>query len=393
MRTAHWLLLANLALGSTSALAFDASGFSPLLGKHENKWTDLPKALNDDFSDIHAGLTATRMERVFGNLHPETPVTTRGGKEASLYSRLSPSVVLVVTEDGLGSGTVISPDGHILTNWHVLGGADWAGIVLKPKQDGKKITKADIRYAKVIKVDEVADLALLKLIAPPANLTSVTLGSGDLIQIGADVHVIGHPTGETWTYTKGFISQVRKGYSWESNNGPKHTADVLQTQTPINPGNSGGPLFSDDGKLIGVTTFKVKGEGLNFAVSVDEVHRFLKQTSNVNVTARVEKARGCKAQAAERERMTIRGKEGYATLIDKDCDDVAEAVLFEPDDKNEPITVFIETKKYITVTFDFDRDGRWDKTLVYQDPKGSPLLVGLHPDGKLKPSSFEPYKK
>lgn len=391
MRTAHWLLMVHFVLGSTSALAFDASGFSPLLGKHDKKWTDLPAALNGGFSDIPTGLTASRMERVFSNLHPEIPIATRGGKEASLYSRLSPSVVLIVTEDGLGSGTVIAADGQILTNWHVLGGADWAGIVLKPKQDGKKITKADIRYAKVIKVNEVADLALLKLIAIPTDLTPVTLGSGNLIQIGADVHVIGHPTGETWTYTKGFISQVRKGYSWEANNGPKHTADVLQTQTPINPGNSGGPLFSDDGKLIGVATFKVKGEGLNFAVSVDEVHRFLKQTGNV--TAQVEKTRGCKAQAAERERMTIKGKEGYATLIDTDCDDVADAVLFEPDDQNEPITVVIETKKFITVTFDFDRDGRWDQTLVYKDPKGSPVLVGSHPDGKLKPSSFETYKK
>jgi hypothetical protein len=298
--------------------------------------------------------------------------------------------VLIVTEDGLGSGTIISSDGQILTNWHVLGGADWAGIVLKPKQDGTKITKADIRYAKVIKVDEVADLALLKLVAPPVGLKPVELGAGDLIQVGADVHVIGHPTGEMWTYTKGFVSQIRKEYVWEADKGPKHKADVLQTQTPINPGNSGGPLFSDEGRLIGVATFKAKGEGLNFAVSVDEVNRFLKQSGNV--TAKADKATVCKAQAHPRERMTIGGEEGYATLIDVNCDNEAEAVLFEPDNKNEPIQMFIETKKFVTITLDIDRDGRWDKSLIYEDPKGKPLFVGLHPDGKLKPSSLEPYR-
>lgn len=72
---------------------------------------------------------------------------------------------------------------------------------------------------------------------------------------------------------------------------------------------------------------------------------------------------------------------------------MAEAVLFEPDNKNEPIQVFIETKNFVMIVLDIDRDGRWDKSLVYEDPKGKPLFVGSHPDGKLKPSSLEPYKR
>jgi S1-C subfamily serine protease len=110
----------------------------------------------------------------------------------------------------------------------------------------------------------------------PAGRISIRLGTTDEIAVGADVHAIGHPTGEAWTYTTGVISQYRLTYKW-SNRGEeiKHQADIIQTQTPINPGNSGGPLISDADTLIGVNSFKGDGEGLSFAVSVDDVKRFL----------------------------------------------------------------------------------------------------------------------
>jgi S1-C subfamily serine protease len=74
--------------------------------------------------------------------------------------------------------------------------------------------------------------------------------------------------------TTGVISQYRQAYEWQVEGDPiKHRADIIQTQTPINPGNSGGPLLSDSSSLIGVNSFKAGGEGLNFAVSVDEVRK------------------------------------------------------------------------------------------------------------------------
>jgi S1-C subfamily serine protease len=78
--------------------------------------------------------------------------------------------------------------------------------------------------------------------------------------------LIGHPTGEAWSYTTGVISQYRQNYEWQAEgNSIRHRADIIQTQTPINPGNSGGPLLSDSSNLIGVNSFKSGGEGLNFA--------------------------------------------------------------------------------------------------------------------------------
>ena len=79
----------------------------------------------------------------------------------------------------------------------------------------------------------------------------------------------------------GIISQYRVGYNWKNEGEDyKHKADIIQTQTPINPGNSGGPLVADTGNLIGVNSFKATGEALNFAVSVDDVKRFLLHPGN-----------------------------------------------------------------------------------------------------------------
>ena len=114
-----------------------------------------------------------------------------------------------------------------------------------------------------------------------------------------DVHAIGHPTGEAWTYTTGVISQYRQGYEWKAEDDPiKHKADIIQTQTPINPGNSGGPLLSDLSSLIGVNSFKAGGEGLNFAVSVDEVRKFIARSGNrIGQTSSAPKSdRECKAK-------------------------------------------------------------------------------------------------
>ena len=97
------------------------------------------------------------------------------------------------------------------------------------------------------------------------------------MNIGDDVHAIGHPLGEDWTYTRGYVSQLRKDYAWQTGVSEHHVANVIQTQTPINPGNSGGPLLNDNGELIGVNSFgNTRGEGINFAIDMTSVSAFLK---------------------------------------------------------------------------------------------------------------------
>lgn len=204
---------------------------------------------------------------------------TRGTTNVEVYKKAAPATVLVVTDQGLGSGAVISSRGEVLTNWHVIQGASRVVVVFKPPR-GAEVKKELAFAATLIKVDQVADLALLKILAPPPNLSVLPLGDMAEVEVGQDVHAIGHPDGEVWTYTTGIISQVRPNYRWTGSDGLLHQSEVIQTQTALNPGNSGGPLLNDQGQLIGINSFRREGEGLNYAVGVNVVKAFLQRAES-----------------------------------------------------------------------------------------------------------------
>jgi S1-C subfamily serine protease len=201
---------------------------------------------------------------------------TRGVTNVEVYKKAAPATVLVVTDKGLGSGAVVSSQGEVLTNWHVIEGASRLAVVFKP-QRGVEVKKELAFAATPIKVDQIADLALLKILAPPQNLKALPLGDIAEVEVGQDVHAIGHPDGEVWTYTTGIISQIRPSYQWTGSDNLLHQSKVIQTQTALNPGNSGGPLLNDQAEIIGINSFRREGEGLNYAVAVDVIKTFLQQ--------------------------------------------------------------------------------------------------------------------
>jgi len=285
-----------------------------------------------------AGLDGRIAYKSLKAVNDNTRLVFRGAKEASIYSALSPTVVLVLRNGGGGSGSLISTSGEILTNWHVVEGFSSVGVIFKPRMEGRNLKESDLIRAEVIKLDEVSDLALLKVRSVPSGIKPISLGDKSEINVGADVHAIGHPTGESWTYTKGFISQVRNKYRWQTESGVAHEANVIQTQTPINPGNSGGPLISDSGNLVGVNSFKAEGESLNFAVAVDEVRHFLDAKKSRYAKPQTDDSSPqCKAEVL----FEGRNSEDTGQLIqgDLDCDGVVDAIQFTPDDKSEPIRV------------------------------------------------------
>jgi len=172
------------------------------------------------------------------------------------------SVVIVETENGLGSGFFISSD-EILTNYHVIEKSTSISITDKFKKRSSAV---------VIKKDLRRDLAILKT---NTNGKPVKFFSGKLKQ-GEMVEALGHPKGRKFSLTKGWISAIRKESSVYSATG---TPDVLfiQTDAAINPGNSGGPLFYKD-EVVGVNTqglHKDSTEGMNFAVHFSEVNKFI----------------------------------------------------------------------------------------------------------------------
>jgi serine protease Do len=161
-------------------------------------------------------------------------------------------------EQGLGSGFIISKDGYILTNNHVVGNVDKITVVLK---DGRKFDNA-----KLIGTDPATEVALIKI--PGEDFPVLPMGNSDKIEIGDWVIAIGNPFGLTETVTVGVISAVGR-----SNVGIAAYEDFIQTDAAINPGNSGGPLINLDGQAIGINT-AIYSEGggymgIGFAIPIN----------------------------------------------------------------------------------------------------------------------------
>jgi len=198
------------------------------------------------------------------------------GSNSALVTTAAKSVVYIFHSGATGSGVVVDADrGLIVTNHHVVDGAQEVGVVFSQSQLNSARSQRSY-VASVVKANPSHDLALLMLRARPDSLNAMGFGDVSKLALGMEVHAIGHPLGFRWTYTRGYISQIRPNYFDEDFN-----ADVIQSQTPISPGNSGGPLFTGDGMLVGINTFGYEeGQGLNFAVSARHVIDLLKMTSS-----------------------------------------------------------------------------------------------------------------
>ena len=313
----------------------------------------------------------------------------RGELEAELFRRLAPAVVLVVTTDdngkwtGLGSGSIIDADGAILTNLHVVGDHEWVLIFLRP-EPGHEFGKA---YVGVVqKTDAIADLALVKMTAPPDGLPVVPLGTLSTVEVGEDVHAIGHPVGETWTYTKGLVSQVRPNYEWTIGSDTHH-ATVIQTQTPINPGNSGGPLFDNAGRLVGVNTFlNSEAQGINYAVAVDEIDSFLARRTSRGAARAADSANWSPKAGIETSDRDGDGDDDLwvsdtdgdgmpeCIIYDDDSDGVLDGALYDSNENGKPEAQSFDTDgdgKIDCYKFDVDEDGTWDEFAIDSNQDGT----------------------
>ena len=346
-----------------------------------------------DLDQFPSDIPTNQLSMLAQNPTSESAGTARSATDAQIYRTISPSVVIVANKEGLGSGSLLSAAGDILTNWHVVNGYSYVAIVFKPAVEGKEPTRDETKLGRVVRYDEIADLALVKASEVPAGRVPIRLGDPSEIAVGMDVHAIGHPVGETWTYTNGIISQYRQAYEWQAKDDPiKHKADVIQTQTPINPGNSGGPLLSDAGNIIGVNSFKSAGEGLNFAVSVDEIRKFLARKDN-RIAQQVSKNdQECKLKELSR----FRSKENDANVVafDMFCTGKDNAEYVVPDDKTKAIFLRLDRNgdgNADAIIFDFKRREKWDLSFWDEKFQGYWTLVGYHDDGTLKPTRFESY--
>ena len=210
-----------------------------------------------------------------GNSVSGTPSTTDGLTPGQIHAQNKNSVVGIsnqsvtnifgqVTESAsAGTGFIISEDGYIVTNYHVIENAKSLTVIMDDKEE---------HSATVVGYHEGNDFALIKINV--TGLTPVKLGNSDHLIVGDQVAAIGNPLGEmTNSLTVGYISVKGRDVTIDNS-----IINMLQTDTAINPGNSGGPLFNMKGEVIGITTAKSTGnavESIGFAIPINDVKQMI----------------------------------------------------------------------------------------------------------------------
>lgn len=272
----RWPLLLLVFLSATGWAAFGMDNFLESRGAPRPEDRREPRVAN-------AGLDVSRR----GASRAVTPRGDLALDELStidLYTRSSPSVAHITTSvqrrdflslnlfeipQGTGSGFVWDREGHIVTNFHVIRGANRAEVTLGDQ------TKWP---ARLVGTAPTRDLAVLKIDAPPEKLVPVELGDSSDLKVGQKVYAIGNPFGFDQTLTTGIISGLGRELDTPEGSVIK---DLIQTDAAINPGNSGGPLLDSAGLLIGVNTaiYSPSGAyaGIGLAIPVDEVNRSVPQ--------------------------------------------------------------------------------------------------------------------
>ncbi|MBL8096142.1 MAG: trypsin-like peptidase domain-containing protein [Anaerolineales bacterium] len=243
----------------------------------------LPNPLTQQRTPTAAPVSAPVTTTTDTTTAPATNVTTNiltsSEEQAliSLYDQVNPAVVSIQVSYGLegsqGSGFLYDTEGHIVTNQHVVEGAQFIEVDFPSglKTEGK-----------VVGVDTDADLAVIKVEQVPEGITPLPLADSDAVQVGQRAIAIGNPFGESGSMTLGIVSG--KGRSLSDNRTGQTASrftspDIIQTDAPINPGNSGGPLLNMSGEVIGINraiaTETGAGSGVGYAIPSNTVRQIV----------------------------------------------------------------------------------------------------------------------
>ena len=241
--------------------------------------------------------TVARLTPSIGDLDADMIVAAQEAVLVRLYETLLPSVVQIKVsqriisgqtdpplpnlpdvplpdfpqdffQQGEGSGFVWDEEGHIVTNNHVIQGADRVTVVFADRTELE---------AKVIGTDPDSDLAVLELSVPKKDAPPVVLADSDALKVGQMAVAIGNPFGQEFTMTTGIVSAL--GRTIRSDSSPFSIPEVIQADAPINPGNSGGPLLDRHGRVIGVNTRIISNSGVSsgvgFAIPINTAKRVI----------------------------------------------------------------------------------------------------------------------
>ena len=308
-----------------------------------------------------------------------------------LVEQLRPSVVHIrvsvtglnqfgqsVTQTGVGTGFIIDETGYIVTNNHVVSGDD------DQPADEIEVTLSDGRAfdAEIIGRDARTDVAVLRIEA--GGLTAVPLGTSSSLRVGQEVITMGNALNLAGgpTVTKGVVSAVNR----EVNEGQVFIADAIQTDAAINPGNSGGPMVTADGKVVGITTAVLRGqggiaEGIGLAVSIDlakPVVDKLIADGFVNRgfigigTAAVNRAQENNCSVEADSGVLVTGVQADTPAAEggfEDCDIIIEIENLSVDNITDLYRALLEHGPGETVDVSYIRDGDTEATVVTLDER------------------------
>ena len=227
----------------------------------QSKLNELTTNLIQTKSEVNDELTSLGSQIGFIDEEFDLLKASAGEDFSGIIEGVVKSVVTIMTDIGQGTGFIISDEGYIVTNAHVLAGGSEINIITSDKE---------IIEAGFIGYDGDFDIALIKI---EGNYDSLELANSNKIQVGEKVIAIGNPLGLQFSVSEGIVSGVhRPGISGRN--------AYIQTDAALNPGNSGGPLINKQGEVIGINNFKIsEGESLGFALESDYLEDIINDIS------------------------------------------------------------------------------------------------------------------
>lgn len=269
-------MIAGLAIGALLGGGAGAAVTQILDDDEESSSTAERSDLDNDGEDGNEGGDQ-------GNNDTSGEQVANGGAVQQVAENVLPSVVSITVQsqmgEGGGTGVVISSDGEILTNNHVVEAAGQGGMV--------QVTLSDntTTEAEVVGTDPLTDLAVIKA-QDASDLTPAELGSSSDVGVGQEVVAIGSPLGLDGTVTSGIVSALNRPVmagGQQQGGGQNSVIDAIQTDAPINPGNSGGPLVNMAGEVVGINSAIATGGGgqgsigLGFSIPIDQAKPIVQQ--------------------------------------------------------------------------------------------------------------------
>ena len=278
-----------------------------------------------------------------------------------------------VIKGAAGTGSLISSEGLIVTNYHVVENANQVWVYPYAKKFDLK--KSEKFLAIVVATNKVTDLAILKVYGISSNTRPVPFGNINKISVGDDVYAIGHPDSLHWSITDGIISNIRKNYDFKKFD---LKADFIQNTAPIQGGSSGGPLLNERGQIIGVNTIGDSSANFNFAVGVNHIRNLLEKVPH-SIKFNIAKIKTVNEKKLSKQFTSITpGDYNDNGIIDQwsvDTDDnnINDTLYVDDDEDGRIERIYIdsnENDKWDLIVFDDDLDGKPNRQVIDNDEDG-----------------------